>query len=109
VTKDLWNYCPATEVEVASTAGAGDALLGGIIAALAAGTPLLHREPSEQKSPGPILTALELGVLLASYKCLSPHTIHPSACVETLIEFARDHGRPFSQQLQELLTIPTLA
>jgi sugar/nucleoside kinase (ribokinase family) len=108
VSTDLWNYCPAPDVEVASTAGAGDALLGGIIAALAAGIPFLQAGSSEWTSPRPIATALELGVLLASYKCLSPHTIHPSACVETLVEFGRDHGRPFSRQLQELLIIPTL-
>jgi sugar/nucleoside kinase (ribokinase family) len=109
VTTDLWNYCPAPKVEVASTAGAGDALLGGIIAALAAGVPFLQAESSEWTSPRPIGTALELGVLLASYKCLSPHTIHPSPCIETLIGFGRDHGRPFSPQLQELLTSPVLA
>ena len=109
VTADLWNYCPAPEVEVASTAGAGDALLGGIIAAIAAGIPFLQAGSSDWASPRPIATALELGVLLASYKCLSPHTIHPSACVETLIDFGRDHGRPFSPQLQKFLTIPALA
>ena len=107
VTTDSWSYCSAPDVEVASTAGAGDALLGGIIAALAAGIPFLQAGSSEWASARPIATALELGVLLASYKCQSPHTIHPSACVETLIEFGRAHGRPFSQQLQELLTIPT--
>lgn len=109
VTTDLWNYCPATKLEVASTAGAGDALLGGTIAAIAAGIPFLQTGCSEWASPRPIGTALELGVLLASYKCLSPHTIHPSACIETLIEFGRDHGRPFSAQLQQILTIPALA
>jgi sugar/nucleoside kinase (ribokinase family) len=109
VTTDLWNYCPAPEVEVASTAGAGDALLGGIIAALAAGIPFLQAGSSEWTSPRPVATALELGVLLSSYKCLSPHTIHPLACVETLIGFGRDHGRPFSPHLQGLLTIPTPA
>ena len=88
VTSDSWNYCPAPDVEVASTAGAGDALLGGIIAALAAGIPFLQAESSEW-TPAPIETALELGVLLASYKCLSPHTIHPSACIETLIRLWR--------------------
>ena len=109
VTKDLWNYCPAPEVDVASTAGAGDALLGGITAALAAGIPFLHTEASEGIPPRPVGTALELGVLLASYKCLSPHTIQPSACVENLIDFGRDHGRPFSSELQKLVTSSPLA
>ncbi len=41
-----FNYCPAPKVEVASTAGAGDSLLGGVLAALAAGIPLLRRRPA---------------------------------------------------------------
>ena len=110
VTADLWNYCPAPEVEVASTAGAGDALLGGMIAALAAGIPFLRKEPSNQRTADrQIETALDLGVLLASYKCMSPHTIHPSACIESLIAFGRDLGRPFSAHIQDLITNPVPA
>jgi len=104
VTAQLYNYCPAPKVAVASTAGAGDSLLGGIIAAVAAGIPFLRADlPKESAGSQSVETALELGVLLASYKCLSPHTIHPSACVETLDAFARDLGKPFSNQVQELL------
>jgi sugar/nucleoside kinase (ribokinase family) len=109
VTSDLWNYCPAPDVEVASTAGAGDALLGGTLAALAAGIPFLQGESSREWTPARIETALELGVLLASYKCMSPHTIHPSAGIETLIRFGREVGRHFSAQIQDLLTTPVLA
>ena len=105
VTAELCSYCPAPKVEVASTAGAGDSLLGGIVAGLAAGIPFLRSEPPDKNVTGPtIATALELGVLLASYKCLSPHTIHPSACAETLLCFARDVGWSFSRQIEELLT-----
>ena len=105
LTADSHAHCPAPKVKVASTAGAGDSLLGGIVAALAAGIPFLRPEPSERSVTGRSLaTALELGVLLASYKCLSPHTIHPSACIETLTSFARDQGWPFSPQIEGLLT-----
>jgi sugar/nucleoside kinase (ribokinase family) len=110
VTADLYNYCPAPKVEVISTAGAGDSLLGGIIAAVASGIPFLRGEfPKESVTSRSVETALELGVLLASYKCLSPHTIHPSASVETLVAFARDLGKSFSNQARQLLmdTIPT--
>jgi sugar/nucleoside kinase (ribokinase family) len=104
VTADLYNYCPAPKVEVASTAGAGDSLLGGIIAAVASGIPFLRGDfPKESVASKSVETALELGVLLASYKCLSPHTINPSACVETLDAFARDLGKSFSNQVRELL------
>jgi sugar/nucleoside kinase (ribokinase family) len=110
VTSGLWNHCPAPEVEIASTAGAGDALLGGMIAALAAGIPFLQVESStKQTAARQTETALELGVLLGSYKCRSPHTIHPSACIETLIDFGHDLGQSFSPHIQELLTNTVLA
>jgi sugar/nucleoside kinase (ribokinase family) len=89
VNRDGWNYCPAPRVEVASTAGAGDCLLGGILAAMAAGVPLLNsRHPRKSLAERSLDTALEFGVLLASYKVTSPHTIHPDASLSSLIGFA---------------------
>ena len=99
VTGEMWSYRPAPKVQAASTAGAGDALLGGIIAAIAAGVPLLKSRPD----PLPVSeleTALDLGVLLASYKCQSPHTIHPDACLRTLIDFARARDLHFAPALE---------
>jgi len=81
-------YCPAYDVEIGSTAGAGDALLGGVLSALAAGVPLLKARKSENQ----LSSALELGVLLASFKCQSEHTIHPSASLDDLIQFAGTKG-----------------
>ena len=99
------NYCPAHKVTVSSTAGAGDALLGGVIAALAAGVPLLRKGSCREKiTDGLLETALEFGVLLASYKCLSPHTIHPHACLDTLVEFARHLKLTFSPQIEQFFT-----
>ena len=104
------NYCPAPKVKVASTAGAGDSLLGGVIAAMAAGIPLLRTGSRREKiTDGPLETALEFGVLLASYKCLSPHTIHPHACLETLVEFAHDLELAFSPQMEQFFTEVVLA
>ena len=99
ITADGYNFCPAPEVKVASTAGAGDSLLGGIIAAMAAGIPFFVPEGVEQRSDR-IQTAVELGVLLGSYKCLSPHTINPDASLDSLIEFAKTCGRSFSAELK---------
>jgi sugar/nucleoside kinase (ribokinase family) len=105
VTRDLWNYCPAPRVQAASTAGAGDALLGGLIAAIVAGIPFLKPQVSGQSLPGgQLATALDLGVLLASYKCLSPHTIHPDACLTTLIDFAGSLDLAFGPGLQQFFT-----
>lgn len=110
VTTNMWSHCPAPKVEVASTAGAGDSLLGGVIAAVAAGIPFLRPEPAAESATGQsIATALELGVLLASYKCLSPHTIHPLASIDTLSSFGRDLGWSFAPQIEELLTDTALA
>lgn len=101
--REGWNYCPAPQVEVASTAGAGDCLLGGILAAMAAGLPLLNRLPTRRiLAERPLETALEFGVLLASYKVTSPHTIHPDASLASLIEFAKRIGAKFSSTIQQL-------
>jgi len=102
---ERWNYSPAPNLAVASTAGAGDALLGGLIAAIAAGIPLLKPRTSAQSLPGNQLdTALGLGVLLASYKCLSPHTIHPTASLATVVEFAKNLDFTFGPGLEQFFS-----
>lgn len=94
----LWGYRPAPEVPVVSTAGAGDALLAGILAALAAGVPLL----GEAETPT-IDDALGLGVLLASLNVTSPDTIHPAADAAAVTAFARRCGYAFAGALAEVL------
>ena len=103
VNHNGWNYCPAPPVEVASTAGAGDCLLGGILAAMAAGLPLLNlRPPRKNLAERPLDTALEFGTLLASYKVTSPHTIHPDASLSSLIGFAAQVDAGFGPAIREL-------
>jgi sugar/nucleoside kinase (ribokinase family) len=95
-----YNFCPAPEVPVVSTAGAGDALLGGVLSALAAGVPFLRSGPVRRSlNEGLLTSALELGVLLGSYKVSSPHTIHPSASLDNLLKFGADRGIEFSSEL----------
>ena len=95
-----YNFCPAPEVPVVSTAGAGDALLGGVLSALAAGVPFLRSGPvGRSLSEGLLTSALELGVLLGSYKVSSPHTIHPSASLDNLLKFGADRGIEFSSEI----------
>jgi len=99
------DFCPAMPVEVASTAGAGDSLLGGILAGMAAGLPLLRNHEREQSiSNNVVESALQLGVCLASYKCQSPHTIAPNAALDTLIEFVQRRGFSLSSAIEKLLT-----
>ena len=82
-----WMHFPALPVEVVSTAGAGDGLLAGIIAALAAGMPFLPLAGSGNGRE--ITSALDFGVLLAAYTVTSPHTIHPGVDLSSLLSFAR--------------------
>jgi sugar/nucleoside kinase (ribokinase family) len=86
-----YNYRPAPKINVVSSAGAGDALLGGVLASIASGVPLLKPGRADSFNR-PLETALDVGVLLASYTCLSPHTIHPSASVEAIADFAVSLG-----------------
>ncbi len=95
-----WDHCPSPSVPVASTAGAGDALMGGILAALAVGIPFVSPGPARTTlSSRPLGSALDLGVLLAAYTITSPHTIHPSANLETLLTFAEELGASFSREI----------
>jgi sugar/nucleoside kinase (ribokinase family) len=68
----------APEVPVASTAGAGDALLGGILAGIAAGATFGD--------------ALALGACAAAFSVASPHTIPDGLSREALAAFAGRHG-----------------
>ncbi len=110
IDKTDWSYCPAPSVEVASTAGAGDCLLGGILAALAAGIPLKSEQAGRQgKTDRMLETALHFGVLLASYKVTSPHTIHPDASLARVMEFARQRRIAVSPAIERLIAEPTSA
>jgi sugar/nucleoside kinase (ribokinase family) len=95
-----YNYRPAPGVNVVSSAGAGDALLGGVLASLASGIPLL-KTGREYLPNQPLETALDVGVLLASYTCLSPHTIHPLASLDTIAAFALSLGLKWGAGLCE--------
>ena len=96
----VFNYCAAPKVAVVSTAGAGDALLGALLAAVAAGIPVtkpgIRRKDLRDR---PIETGLELAVLLGSYKVSSCHTIHPDASLSSLVEFATKLGVTFAPEL----------
>ncbi len=88
-----WRHTPAARVEILSTAGAGDALFGGTLAAMAAGIPFVADGPSRQTlADAPLESALDFGVLLATMTVTCPHTIHPDANLDGLLLFARRIG-----------------
>ena len=97
-----WHHRPAIPVEVASTAGAGDALLGGVLAGLAVGAPLL---PGEGAPPDALTSALDLGVLVAARSVTSPHTIHPDAGMPALVTLAREAGLSFGPPLSDAVPV----
>jgi sugar/nucleoside kinase (ribokinase family) len=95
---DRWRHRPAPRVDVVTTAGSGDALLAGVLAALAAGVPFV----GEADSPA-VDDAIGLGVLLASLNATSPHTIHPGATLGAMRELARQSGIAFAGRLADVL------
>jgi len=84
-----FKHVPALPVAIASTAGAGDALLGGTLAGLAAGLPF-HE-------------AVQLGSLAAAFKLSSPHTIPPALSTRALATLARERHLPFGDALAAVL------
>jgi sugar/nucleoside kinase (ribokinase family) len=93
--KGNWHFRPAVDVPVVSTAGAGDALLAGTLAALASGIPFVREKSAfagSLRPDFPFEDAFDLGVLLAAYSITSPHTIHPGANLESLFAFAGRSG-----------------
>jgi len=110
-----WAHAPAIPVKVASSAGAGDALFGGILAGLAAGLPLLppaaaaHRSAQDKRHPSHnsagrlSANALHLGLLLATLNVTSIHTIHPGVSRRTLPRLARQLGITLEKPLREFL------
>jgi hypothetical protein len=83
-----WAERRPPSVDVWSTAGAGDALLGGVLAALAAGVPLTVPGPPE----GALSSALDFGVALAAFSVTSRHTIPPDANLEAVLTLVREAG-----------------
>lgn len=98
-----WAHSPALPVEVASAAGAGDALLAGTLAALIAGVPLVSRASSARDDSRRVMaSALDFGVLLAGYSATSPHTIHPRADLDAVLDFAAERGVTFAGTLGQI-------
>lgn len=95
-------FCPAPVLQSNSTAGAGDALLAGVVCGLAAGIPFIM--PDEQGgsfSRRVLQSALDLGVVNASFSVTSVHTIHPEATLENLLSFAESCGASISTLVRD--------
>ncbi|MGC2605879.1 MAG: PfkB family carbohydrate kinase [Silvibacterium sp.] len=88
-----WSHYDAIPAEVISSAGAGDALLGGVIAGMVLGFPLVgttQENDGRKRNP----SAIDLGLLVAAFSLTSPHTIHPGFTLQALQEFAFNANHP---------------
>ncbi|HXK12453.1 MAG TPA: PfkB family carbohydrate kinase [Vicinamibacteria bacterium] len=101
---ESWTQARALPVPVVNTAGAGDALLGGVLTGLAAGLPFLdHGSRRAGLADRPLTSAFDLGILLAAFKVTSPHTIPPGLSPAVLAAFVREHGLTLGAGLRRLL------
>jgi ribokinase len=82
-------HVPALPVEAASTAGAGDAFLAGVIAGKVAGLDLVE--------------AQELGTLVAAHAVTSPHTIDPRLDRPSLWSFVKEFQFALSDRVEKIL------
>jgi len=73
---EVRSYLPALDAPVASTAGAGDAFLAGLITSRVAGLSMADGQ--------------HFATLVAGLSVTSPHTIHPRLNRQTLQEFAQE-------------------
>jgi len=97
-----WCHCPAVQVPVKSTAGAGDALLAGVMIGEILGLPLVGRRKTRKKpTDGPLDDGLALAVMLACASCTSEHTIHPELDLAMLIELAGRFAKSFSKRITD--------
>ncbi|HLH37452.1 MAG TPA: PfkB family carbohydrate kinase [Alloacidobacterium sp.] len=99
--EDTWSHHAAAPMDAISTAGAGDALLAGVIAGLSAGMPLTNIRSTSNRSNCNAGAAIDLGLVLACFSLTSPHTIHPEVEMESLLSFAKEKGLPVSIDLHK--------
>jgi sugar/nucleoside kinase (ribokinase family) len=93
-------YNAILPAEVKSTAGAGDAFLAGTITGICCGLPLQKGESNNSITETPLLSAVDLGTLLASLSVTSPDTIHMGIDAGSLLNYAQSKGLTFSDEFR---------
>jgi len=101
---DTLEYIPPLKTTAITTggAGAGDAMLAGIIVGLCCGLPFIKRISNTYFSETPIFSSVELGTLLASLSVTSPDTIHSNADARMLLNYAERKNIHFSLEFAEM-------
>jgi len=95
-------HIPAIQMDVVSTAGAGDALLGGTIAGLCCGLPFIKGASDDTFGQTPLLSAVELGTLVSNLKVTSPDTIYHELDVNMLLDFCISRGFKLSDEFKRM-------
>ncbi|OGG05437.1 MAG: hypothetical protein A3F83_07830 [Candidatus Glassbacteria bacterium RIFCSPLOWO2_12_FULL_58_11] len=103
--KGTWEYTPCALVNPISTAGAGDAALGALIAGTARGLPFILKDRAKRHrlAEAPLESALDLAALVASFSVLSPDTINLETSPTALREHAGKLGLTFSEAIEKIL------
>jgi sugar/nucleoside kinase (ribokinase family) len=98
-------FVPPLPAAAVSTAGAGDAFLAGVIAALCCGLPLTKNSRDNSFSETPVDSAMELGTMLASLSVTSPDTIHLSANAGMLLDLSGKQKVTFSENFNKIFGV----
>jgi sugar/nucleoside kinase (ribokinase family) len=85
---------------VKSTAGAGDAFLAGTIAGICCGLPLQKGASNNSITETGLLSAVDLGTLLASLSVTSTDTIHMGVDASFLLKYAQSKGLALSDEFK---------
>lgn len=93
-------YNSILPAEVKSTAGAGDAFLAGTIAGMCCGLPLQKGTSNNYIKKTPLLSAVDLGTLLASLSVTSSDTIHMEIDASFLLNYAQSKGLYLSDEFK---------
>jgi sugar/nucleoside kinase (ribokinase family) len=95
-------YNTIIPAEVISTAGAGDAFLAGTVAGICCGLPLQKGESNNSIMETPLMSAVDLGTLLASLSVTSSDTIHLGVDASFLLNYAQSKGLALSDEFRQM-------
>ena len=82
-------FVPIIDVDVVSTAGAGDALLGGTLSGIAQGLSFQKGVSDMQFGSSPLKSAVEFGTIASTFAVMSPNSIAENASKNSICDFVK--------------------